>query len=82
MFKESDASTLTGKILKIMSRSSNEQHNYPWVQVQWYYKKKDIDFRILRISEADQIYIADNEVQLFSVQNEYLDILNILRINI
>ena len=63
MFKESDVSTLIGKLLKIMSRSSSEQHNYPWVQVQWFYKKKDIDFKVLRISDTDQIYIGDNEVQ-------------------
>ena len=30
--------------------------------VQWYYKKSDIDFKKLAISEEDQIYIGDNEV--------------------
>lgn len=32
------------------------------IEVQWYYKKQDLDFKKLGISESDQLYIGENEV--------------------
>jgi len=59
-FKENEFSSLVGKILKIMDKSANG--NFPCVQVQWYYKKKDINFDSLKITTNDQIFVGDNEV--------------------
>ena len=62
VLKESENSTLTAKILKILSRSSTPGCKYPCIQVQWYYKKKDVDFKTIRMSEIDRQFIGDNEV--------------------
>ena len=32
------------------------------IEVQWFYKKADLDFKALEIDEKDIKYIADNEV--------------------
>ncbi|CAI2364815.1 unnamed protein product [Moneuplotes crassus] len=58
--KQNEFSTYVAKILKIMSRSADK--DIPCAQVQWYYKKGDMNFDILRLSEADQVFIGDNEV--------------------
>ena len=63
LFRETQKSSIVGRILKIIPHGGcPQQPTWPMLQVQWYYKKTDLDLKRLSIMEEDLIFIGDNEV--------------------
>ena len=63
MFRETQKSTIVGRILRIIEEGGCKQHpKQPMIQVQWYYKKSDLDMSKLGISEQDREFIGENEL--------------------
>lgn len=63
MFRESQKSSIVGRILKIVPQGGcPEQPTWPMIQVQWYYKKCDLDIKKLGIQEDEVMFMGDNEV--------------------
>ena len=63
MFRETETTQIIGKLTKIIPEGGSPDHpKWPMVEVQWFYKKQDLDFKRLEISSADREFIAYNEV--------------------
>ncbi|CDW73243.1 phd-finger family protein [Stylonychia lemnae] len=63
IFRETESTTVVGKLVKIIPEGGNPAHpKWPMIEVQWYYKKQDLDFKKLGVSDEDQIHFGDNEV--------------------
>ncbi|TNV76254.1 hypothetical protein FGO68_gene16993 [Halteria grandinella] len=63
LFRETDKTCVVGKLVRIIEEGGNPQHpKWPMIEVQWYYQRKDLDFKKLGIAQEDLIYIGDNEV--------------------
>jgi hypothetical protein len=63
MFRETQKSSIVGRILKIIPQGGCSQNpTWPMIQVQWYYKKMDLDTKKLAITDEELEFIGDNEV--------------------
>ena len=65
LFKETETSNIIGRLVRIIPEGGNPLHpKWPMLEVQWFYKKQDLDFKKLGIAPEDLRYIGDNEVFL------------------
>jgi len=64
LFKESESTEIVGKLVEIVPEGGNSAHpKWPMIGVQWYYKKSDLDYKKVGVSEEDfNKFIGENEV--------------------
>jgi hypothetical protein len=50
-FRETEKTSVVGKLIKIISEGGNPSHpKWPMIEVQWYYKKNDLDLKKLGLT--------------------------------
>ncbi len=64
LFRETENSSIVGKLIEIIPEGGNPAHpKWPMIGVQWYYKKADLDYKKVGVTEADFVeFIGENEV--------------------